>query len=263
MTDPAVEIPPTHDASTSGATSGSGSGVVSPPGDSGQQSAPTDASCDPTRPTDATSGTQPTADASRATDPSRDSSQTTDASGDASRAGDVAAPSIDAGPPPPPDASGADAANLPNVTLWIGGDSTVQTYVAGNALGSNGSNLEGWGQEIAQFFTSQVTVQNQAIGGRSVADFIYSVVRDTAGAFECIDDAGDPNYEVDGGATGSTRRSGQRSRRAFAPAIFCSSSSEPTTRPTPVRVSSRLETSRSTTASWPTRPAQRAQRRSS
>lgn len=82
-------------------------------------------------------------------------------------------------------------------TLWIAGDSTVQTYAAGNVEGNGGTELEGWGQEIGQFFTSQITVQNKAIGGRSVAFFMWSVVRDAAGTYLCVDDQGNPQYQLD------------------------------------------------------------------
>ena len=82
-------------------------------------------------------------------------------------------------------------------TVWLAGDSTVQTYVAGNMQGANGTELEGWGQEFAPFFSPLVTVNNQAIGGRSVAFYLNAVVRDAAGVYQCIDDQGNPLYQLD------------------------------------------------------------------
>jgi lysophospholipase L1-like esterase len=111
----------------------------------------------------------------------RDSATTDARTADAARADATAA--IDASPLP--------------ATLWIAGDSTVQTYVAGNMEGNGGTELEGWGQEIGQFFTSQITVQNKAIGGRSVAFFMWSVVKDAAGNYLCVDDQGNPQYQLD------------------------------------------------------------------
>lgn len=68
-------------------------------------------------------------------------------------------------------ASGAGGAGGPlsEITLWIAGDSTVKTYdPAVEPV------LEGWGQEIGQFFGDTVTVNNQAIGGRSTRTFMYN-----------------------------------------------------------------------------------------
>ncbi len=51
-------------------------------------------------------------------------------------------------------------------TLWVTGDSTVQTYTADYAPQA------GWGQMIDRFLSDDVTVQNKAIGGRSAKNFI-------------------------------------------------------------------------------------------
>lgn len=51
-------------------------------------------------------------------------------------------------------------------TIYIAGDSTVQTYAA------NPNNQEGWGQELANFFTTDVAIVNDSIGGRSSKSFI-------------------------------------------------------------------------------------------
>jgi hypothetical protein len=92
---------------------------------------------------------------------------------------------------------GGGGGALPSTTIWIAGDSTVMTYAAGNTDGNNGVSIEGWGQELGQYFTSQVTIDNQAIGGRSVAFFMWSVVKDSAGNYQCVDDQGNPQYQLD------------------------------------------------------------------
>lgn len=51
-------------------------------------------------------------------------------------------------------------------TVYLAGDSTVQTYSASQAP------QQGWGQRIAEFFTTDVVFVNKAIGGRSSKSFI-------------------------------------------------------------------------------------------
>jgi lysophospholipase L1-like esterase len=85
------------------------------------------------------------------------------------------------------------------VTIWLAGDSTVQTYAPGNTEGFNMTSIEGWGQELAPFFNDRVVINNQAIGGRSVAFFMWTVVRDAAGVYQCVDDQGNPQYQLDAG----------------------------------------------------------------
>ena len=51
-------------------------------------------------------------------------------------------------------------------TVWITGDSTVQSYAADYAPQA------GWGQMIGRFLDDGVTVENKAIGGRSSKNFI-------------------------------------------------------------------------------------------
>ncbi|RDG36818.1 rhamnogalacturonan acetylesterase [Streptomyces corynorhini] len=51
-------------------------------------------------------------------------------------------------------------------TLYIASDSTAQTYNSGYYPQA------GWGQTLAPFFTSSITVANHAIGGRSSRSFI-------------------------------------------------------------------------------------------
>ena len=52
------------------------------------------------------------------------------------------------------------------MTVYVAGDSTVQTYT--------GSSIHqgGWGQFLDDYFTTQVTVDNRAIGGRTSRRFI-------------------------------------------------------------------------------------------
>ncbi len=98
-------------------------------------------------------------------------------------------------PRPPVDAGGDVGSAMP--TIWIAGDSTVMTYAAGNTEGNGGTSLEGWGQELAPFFNTRVVMSNQAIGGRSVAFFMWAVQRDADGGYLCVDDQGDPQYQLD------------------------------------------------------------------
>jgi lysophospholipase L1-like esterase len=51
-------------------------------------------------------------------------------------------------------------------TIYLAGDSTVQTYGAGQAP------QQGWGQRIQELFSDDVTFVNKAIGGRSSKSFI-------------------------------------------------------------------------------------------
>ncbi len=92
---------------------------------------------------------------------------------------------------------GSGGASNPNPTVWLAGDSTVMTYAAGNTDGNNGVSIEGWGQEIGQYFNSHVTINNQAIGGRSVAFFMWSVQKDSSGNYLCVDTQGNPQYQLD------------------------------------------------------------------
>jgi hypothetical protein len=73
----------------------------------------------------------------------------------------------------------------------------VKTYAAGNKDGNNGTELEGWGQEIGQFFSSKAAINNQAIGGRSVAMFMWTIATDSAGNQLCVDDQGTPKFQLD------------------------------------------------------------------
>ena len=116
--------------------------------------------------------------------------------GPADAGADVRAPDA-VGPADARDTNAGADANLPPITIWLAGDSTVQDYPAGNTEGNGGTSLEGWGQELAPFFNTRVVVSNQAIGGRSVAFFMWAVQRDAAGNYLCVDDQGNPNYQLD------------------------------------------------------------------
>jgi hypothetical protein len=87
----------------------------------------------------------------------------------------------------------------PSTTIWIAGDSTVMTYPEPNTDGTNMVSIYGWGQEIGQFFSNKVTINNQAIGGRSVAFFMWSVVTDSSGDYQCVDDQGNPEFQMTNG----------------------------------------------------------------
>ena len=60
----------------------------------------------------------------------------------------------------------AERAQAPTPTVWLTGDSTVQTYR------SDVAPQAGWGQMIDRFLDDDVTVDNRAIGGRSSKNFI-------------------------------------------------------------------------------------------
>ncbi|MFG6201576.1 carbohydrate-binding protein [Nonomuraea sp. JJY05] len=66
------------------------------------------------------------------------------------------------------------------ITVWLAGDSTVAN--------SSGSNIVGWGRELGQYLTTNATVVNNAVGGRSVQTWLYeSAVTSTKNsAGECV-----------------------------------------------------------------------------
>lgn len=70
----------------------------------------------------------------------------------------------DASPNVGTDATYPIAAGKP--TVYLAGDSTVQTYSASQAP------QQGWGQRIAELFTTDVAFVNKSIGGRSSKSFI-------------------------------------------------------------------------------------------
>jgi lysophospholipase L1-like esterase len=103
----------------------------------------------------------PVGDASAAADAGRKGG-----SADAGRS-DAGAADNDAGSLTPVRDAGVPLVEL---RLWIAGDSTVMTYPASDAP------QEGWGQEIGRFFSERVTVNNQALGGRSTRTFMFNNV---------------------------------------------------------------------------------------
>ncbi|WP_437624950.1 rhamnogalacturonan acetylesterase [Sorangium sp. So ce1151] len=58
------------------------------------------------------------------------------------------------------------SAELPDVSVYIAGDSTVQTYV------NSAIHQAGWGQMLGEFFDERVHIENRAIGGRTARRFI-------------------------------------------------------------------------------------------
>ncbi|HTV20106.1 MAG TPA: GDSL-type esterase/lipase family protein [Polyangiaceae bacterium] len=71
---------------------------------------------------------------------------------------------IPASDTPPTDPAFPTSAGKP--TVYLAGDSTVQTYGAAQAP------QQGWGQRIQEFFSDDVVFVNRAIGGRSSKSFI-------------------------------------------------------------------------------------------
>ncbi|WP_437591701.1 rhamnogalacturonan acetylesterase [Sorangium sp. So ce1000] len=61
---------------------------------------------------------------------------------------------------------GGGSAELPDVAVYIAGDSTVQTYV------NSAIHQAGWGQMLGEFFDERVRVDNRAIGGRTARRYI-------------------------------------------------------------------------------------------
>ncbi|WP_437816453.1 rhamnogalacturonan acetylesterase [Sorangium sp. So ce1078] len=61
---------------------------------------------------------------------------------------------------------GGGSAALPDVSVYIAGDSTVQTYV------NSPIHQAGWGQMLGEFFDARVHIENRAIGGRTARRFI-------------------------------------------------------------------------------------------
>ena len=73
------------------------------------------------------------------------------------------------------------------ITLWLAGDSTVAN---GGASCSHG-----WGRDFGSYFNSNVSVQNLAVGGRSVRTWLYDVQSTIGSDGECAlrtDSSGKP-----------------------------------------------------------------------
>jgi lysophospholipase L1-like esterase len=87
-----------------------------------------------------------------------------------------------------------DASTLPAVTLWLAGDSTCAAYGSTSAQ-------QGWGEHLAEFFNSKVTIQNKAVGGRTVTSFDWSFIGTgvKAGDYVMIE------FGINDSSAGSTR----------------------------------------------------------
>jgi lysophospholipase L1-like esterase len=57
--------------------------------------------------------------------------------------------------------------NLPNVSLWVAGDSTASVYGPASAQ-------QGWGEHLSDFLIGKVTVNDQGFPGRTVVTFLAS-----------------------------------------------------------------------------------------
>jgi lysophospholipase L1-like esterase len=68
------------------------------------------------------------------------------------------------------------------VTVWLAGDSTMADPSGGATCPA------GWGNQFAQYFNSNVTVRNSAVGGRSVQTWLYdpNVTSTMNSAGECV-----------------------------------------------------------------------------
>ncbi|AUX43330.1 hypothetical protein SOCE26_047780 [Sorangium cellulosum] len=84
-------------------------------------------------------------------------------------------------------AGAGGAGPLPDITIWIAGDSTV----------ANGQTPcpAGWGGQLDALFDERVTVVNSAVGGRSVRTWLYHVQNTMDDTGECAltrDASGEP-----------------------------------------------------------------------
>lgn len=64
------------------------------------------------------------------------------------------------------------ASSLPNVTLFLIGDSTVAPYGAASAQ-------QGWGEHLHEYLRPSVKVDDRAIGGRTVRSFMFDDAAET------------------------------------------------------------------------------------
>ncbi|MBP2705048.1 cellulose binding domain-containing protein [Microbispora sp. RL4-1S] len=87
-----------------------------------------------------------------------------------------ASPTRSPSPSPSPSTSPAPG----NITVWLAGDSTVAN--------SSGAPIVGWGHELGQYLTTNATVANNAVGGRSIQTWLYeSAVTSTKNSNgECV-----------------------------------------------------------------------------
>jgi lysophospholipase L1-like esterase len=87
------------------------------------------------------------------------------------------APTPCTGPSTP---SAPPSSPAPKVKVWLAGDSTMAN--------GTGTCPIGWGSQFAPYFTGDVTVQNSAVGGRSVQTWLYegNVTSTKNAAGECV-----------------------------------------------------------------------------
>lgn len=81
-----------------------------------------------------------------------------------------------------PAATSRAASAQPPVTIWLAGDSTMAAPSGGAVCPA------GWGSQFAQYFNSNATVKNYAVGGRSIQTWLYdpNVTSRKNSAGECI-----------------------------------------------------------------------------
>jgi lysophospholipase L1-like esterase len=87
--------------------------------------------------------------------------------------------------------SGGASGALPNLTVWIAGDSTV-------ANGGPACPI-GWGAQLKTLFNAKVSVTNSAVAGRSVRTWLYDVqdTKDSTGECDLAKDAqGNPTVQA-------------------------------------------------------------------
>lgn len=93
---------------------------------------------------------------------------------------------LTSGPSPSPSAcappSSSSSSPTGRVTVWLAGDSTVADPSGGAVC------PVGWGNQFAPYFTSNVTVKNSAVGGRSIQTWLYdpNVTSAMNPAGECV-----------------------------------------------------------------------------
>lgn len=86
--------------------------------------------------------------------------------------------------------AGAGGGELPKLTVWIAGDSTVA---------NGGPCPVGWGGQIKALFNDKVSVTNSAVGGRSVRTWLYDPQSTKDSAGECVrasDASGAPTLQA-------------------------------------------------------------------
>lgn len=78
-------------------------------------------------------------------------------------------------------AQGSTGLALQKIKIWMAGDSTMMNPQGGVCP-------VGWGSQFAPYFTTDVTVQNSAVGGRSIQTWLYegNVTSTKNSAGECI-----------------------------------------------------------------------------